>query len=108
MKIQRVIRDLVSTSRIPALQHKSLRVVEDDTGDLAVALDPVGCRPGDFVITMRTSAARYAATGDKSIPTDLTIGGIIDHWSEERWFDRLVPTPTRDTRSQLTHGGKRS
>ena len=108
MKIQRVVRDLVSTSRIPALQYKSLRVVEDDTGDLAVALDPVGCRPGDFVVTMRTSAARYAATGDKSIPTDLTIGGIIDHWSEERWFDRLAPTLTSDTRSQLTHGGKQS
>ena len=87
MKIQRVIRDLVSTSRISSLQGKSLRVVEDHTGDLAVALDPVGCRPGDFVITISTSAARYAATGDKSIPTDLTIGGIIDHWSEERWRD---------------------
>ena len=108
MKIQRVVRDLVATSRIKELQDKSLRVVEDHTGDLAVALDPVGCRPGDFVITMRTSAARYAATGDKSIPTDLTIGGIIDQWSEERWFDRLDPTATRDTRSQLTHGGKQS
>jgi carboxysome peptide B len=105
MKIQRVVRDLVATSRIPALQDKSLRVVEDESGDLEVALDPVGCRPGDFVITMRTSAARYAATGDKSIPTDLTIGGIIDHWSEERWFDRLGPTASRDTRSQLTYGG---
>lgn len=87
MKIERVIRDLVATHRIHALEEKSLRVVEDHTGDLAVALDPVGTRPGDFVITMRTSAARYAATGDKSIPTDLTIGGIIDDWSEERWHD---------------------
>ena len=86
MKIQRVVRDLVATSRIPALQHKSLRVVEDHTGDLAVALDPVGTRPGDFVITISTSAARHA-TGDFSITTDLTIGGIIDHWSEERWRD---------------------
>ena len=86
MKIQRVVRDLVATSRIKELQDKSLRVVEDDTGDLAVALDPVGCRPGDFVITMRTSAARYA-TGDPSITTDLTIGGIIDNWTEERWYD---------------------
>jgi ethanolamine utilization protein EutN len=92
MKIQRVIRDLVATHRIHQLQDKTLRVVEDYTGDLSVALDPVGTRPGDFVITMRTSAARYAATGDKSIPTDLTIGGIIDHWSEERWRDRLRPT----------------
>ncbi len=90
MKIQLVIRDLVTTHRIHQLQDKSLRVVEDYTGDLSVALDPVGTKPGDFVITMRTSAARYAATGDKSIPTDLTIGGIIDHWSEERWRDDSV------------------
>ena len=87
MKIHRVARDLVATHRIPSLAGKYLRVVEDHSGDLEVALDPVGAKPGDFVITISTSAARYAATGDKSIPTDLTIGGIIDHWSEERWRD---------------------
>ncbi len=47
MNIQRVVSDLVSTSRIPTLQNKSLRVVEDDSGDLEVALDPVGAKPGD-------------------------------------------------------------
>jgi carboxysome peptide B len=86
VNIHRVRRDLVTTSRVPSLQDRSLRVVEDDSGDLEVALDPVGTRPGDFVITIRTSAARHA-TGDPSITTDLTIGGIIDHWSEERWRD---------------------
>ncbi len=86
MNIHRVLRDLVTTARVPTLQDRSLRVVEDDSGDLEVALDPVGTRPGDFVITMRTSAARHA-TGDPSITTDLTIGGIIDYWSEERWYD---------------------
>ena len=85
MKIHRVARDLVATHRIPSLADMYLRVVEDHSGDLEVALDPVGAKPGDFVITISTSAARYAATGDKSIPTDLTIGGIIDHWSEDRW-----------------------
>ncbi len=85
MNIHRVVRDLVTTARVPTLQDGSL-VVEDDSGDLEVALDPVGTRPGDFVITMRTSAARHA-TGDPSITTDLTIGGIIDYWSEERWYD---------------------
>jgi carboxysome peptide B len=84
MNIQRVVRDLVTTSRIYTLQHKSLRVVEDYKGDLEVALDPVGCKPGDYVITISTSAARHAA-GDYRISTDLTIGGIIDHWDEERW-----------------------
>jgi ethanolamine utilization protein EutN len=86
VNIQRVVSDLVATSRTPTLLTKSLRVVEDDSGDLQVAVDPVGCRPGDFVITISTSAARHA-TGDYRITTDLTIGGIIDNWSEERWRD---------------------
>ena len=86
MKIQRVVRDLVATSRSPTLQNKSLRVVTDHSGDLEVALDPVGAKPGDFVITISTSAARFAS-GDFSVTTDLTIGGIIDHWSEQRWRD---------------------
>ena len=86
MRIHRIVSDLVATSRSPTLQNKSLRVVEDDSGDLEVALDPVGARPGDFVITISTSAARHA-TGDFSITTDLTIGGIIDQWSEERWHN---------------------
>ncbi len=84
MNIQRVASDLVATHRVASLAEKSLRVVEDYKGNLEVAVDPVGCKPGDFVITISTSAARYAA-GDQKITTDLTIGGIIDHWSEERW-----------------------
>jgi len=86
MNIQRVASDLVATHRVASLAEKSLRVVEDYKGNLEVAVDPVGCKPGDFVITISTSAARYAA-GDQKITTDLTIGGIIDHWSEERWRD---------------------
>jgi ethanolamine utilization protein EutN len=86
VNIQRVTGDLVTTYRVPSLAHKSLRVVEDYKGNLEVALDPVGAKPGDFVITIGISAARIAA-GDKDITTDLTIGGIIDHWSEEQWHD---------------------
>ena len=82
--IQRVVRDLVTTKRNFWLAAKSLRVVEDQNGKLDVALDPVGCKPGDFVITIGISAARIAA-GNPMITTDLTIGGIIDHWSEEEW-----------------------
>lgn len=84
MEIQRVVRDLVTTKRLGTLYAKSLRVVEDYKGNLSVALDPIGCKPGDWVITIGISAARYAA-GNPKITTDLTIGGIIDHWSEEEW-----------------------
>jgi ethanolamine utilization protein EutN len=84
MQIHRVVRDLVTTKRTFWLAAKSLRVVEDNKGNLEVALDPIGCKPGDFVITIGVSAARIAA-GNPMITTDLTIGGIIDHWSEEEW-----------------------
>jgi carboxysome peptide B len=84
MQIHRVVRDLVTTKRNFWLAAKSLRVVEDERGNLEVALDPVGAKPGDYVITIGISAARIAA-GNPNITTDLTIGGIIDHWSEERW-----------------------
>ena len=84
MEIQRVVRDLVTTKRNFWLAAKSLRVVEDHQGNLEVALDPIGCKPGDFVVTIGTSAARFA-TNNPMITTDLTIGGIIDHWSEAEW-----------------------
>ncbi|MCS6996233.1 MAG: carboxysome peptide B [Casimicrobiaceae bacterium] len=84
MQIHRVVRDLVTTKRNWWLQAKSLRVVEDHKGNYEVALDPIGCKPGDFVITIGVSAARIAA-GNPKITTDLTIGGIIDDWDETRW-----------------------
>ena len=84
MDIQRVVRDLVTTKRDSGLASKSLRVVENASGKLEVAVDAIGCKPGDFVITMGGTAARLALDNPK-ITTDLTIGGIIDHWSEEDW-----------------------
>ena len=84
MQIQRVVRDMVTSKRNFWLAAKSLRVVEDHLGNLEVALDPIGTKPGDFVVTIGISAARIAA-GNPKITTDLTIGGIIDHWDEERW-----------------------
>ncbi len=84
MQISRVVQDLVTTKRVFGLAAKTLRVVEDHAGNLDVVVDPIGTKPGDYVITIGYSAAR-AAAGDPSITTDLTIGGIIDHWDEECW-----------------------
>jgi microcompartment protein CcmK/EutM len=41
----------------------------------------VGCKPGDWVICVGSSAARDAA-GSKDYPSDFTIVGIIDYWEE--------------------------
>ena len=79
MDILRVESSLVCTRRNAGLQYASLRVLRDASGKRHVAVDPVGARAGNWVFTVSGSAARYA-TGDFSILTDLTIGGIIDLW----------------------------
>ncbi|UCC56904.1 MAG: carboxysome peptide B [Gammaproteobacteria bacterium] len=79
MEIMQAEEPLVCTNRSFGLEHISLRVLRDRYGKLQVAVDPVGVRPGNWVITMSGSAARYA-TGNFEILTDLTIGGIIDFW----------------------------
>jgi ethanolamine utilization protein EutN len=80
MKICKVVKPLVSTNRIPGMEHKHLQVVQDGSS-LAVAVDAVGAKPDDWVICVGSSAAREAA-GSKEYPSDLTIVGIIDHWEE--------------------------
>lgn len=82
MKICQVETTLVSTNRIAALGHRSLRVVKEKGGARSVAVDAVGCRPGDWVIVVGSSAAREAA-GSKDYPSDATIVGIIDYWGED-------------------------
>ena len=83
MEILKVEAPLVCTYRISGLQHVSLRVlVNPSTGKRQVAVDPVGCREGNWVFTSLGSAARYA-TGNYEVLTDLTICGIIDFWEEE-------------------------
>ena len=82
MKIYCVENTLVATARIPGLELHRLLVVRDRKGGKEVAVDPVGCKPGDWVIACGSSAAREAA-GHKDYPSDLTIVGIIDFWHEK-------------------------
>ncbi len=83
MKIFCVESTLVATARIPGLELHRLLVVVDRKGGKQVAVDPVGCKPGDWVIAVGSSAARDAA-GSSDYPSDLTIVGIIDYWNEGR------------------------
>jgi len=83
MKIFCVEGTLVATARIGGLELHRLLVVRDRKGGKQVAVDPVGCKTGDWVIACGSSAAREAA-GHKDYPSDLTIVGIIDYWEEEK------------------------
>jgi carboxysome peptide B len=80
VEIMQVEESLVCTRRIPGLQAASLRVLRDLQGKRAVAVDTVGCRPGNWVFTISGSAARHAV--GTQILTDLSVGGIIDHWEQ--------------------------
>lgn len=83
MKIMRVEKTLVSTNRLREFGHRPLLVVQERSGGArSVAVDAVGCIPGDWVLCVGSSAARDAA-GSKEFPSDLTIVGIIDHWQAE-------------------------
>jgi ethanolamine utilization protein EutN len=82
MKICQVEKTLVSTNRIKEMGHRPLLVVKEKGGSRSIAVDAVGCIPGDWVICVGSSAAREAA-GSKDFPSDLTIVGIIDHWTED-------------------------
>jgi carboxysome peptide A len=82
MKICQVEGTLVATARIQGLQNRRLLIVKErGSSGKQVAVDPVGCKPGDWVIAVGSSAARDAA-GSKDYPSDLTIVGIIDYWDE--------------------------
>ena len=82
MKICQVEGTLVATARILGLQNRRLLVVKErGSSGKQVAVDPVGCKPGDWVICVGSSAARDAA-GSKEYPSDFTIVGIIDYWDE--------------------------
>ncbi len=82
MEIFQVEAPLVCTRRVSGLQQIGLRVLRDINGKRSVAVDTIGARDGNWVFTVNGSAARYA-TGDFNVLTDLTIGGIIDHWEPE-------------------------
>jgi carboxysome peptide A len=92
MLICQVVKPLVSTNRIPDFEHKHLQVVLDGSTQ-KVAVDAVGCIPGDWVICVGSSAAREAA-GSKSYPSDLTIVGIIDHWDPDAGKPPASPSTT--------------
>lgn len=83
MKIMQVEKTLISTNRISSLGHRPLLVVREKVGGTRqVAVDSIGCAPGDWVICVGSSAAREAA-GSKEYPSDLTIVGIIDNWNPD-------------------------
>ncbi|MFC1750775.1 carboxysome peptide B [Pseudomonadota bacterium] len=79
MEIFQVVGSMVCTNRHPGLGTLPLRLLKDTKGKYAVAVDTVSSATGNWVFAVSGSAARMALD-DKTILTDLTIGGVIESW----------------------------
>jgi ethanolamine utilization protein EutN len=79
VEIHQVTHNLILTSRLENLGHLPVKVLRSVSGSQLAAVDPIGCKVGEWVFTIANSAAR-TASGDEKTLTDLTISGIIDNW----------------------------
>jgi len=83
MYLGKVIGTVVSTIKVPALTGCKFLIVEKINQDLTakkqteVCVDTVGAGDGETVIVVGGSSARMAG-GDKTLPTDASIVGIVD------------------------------
>lgn len=83
MYLGKVIGTVVSTIKVPSLTGSKFLIVEKINQDLTakkqteIAVDTVGAGDGETVIVVGGSSARMAG-GDKNLPVDAAIVGIVD------------------------------
>jgi microcompartment protein CcmK/EutM len=83
MQLARVIGNVVSTVKGPALEGRKLLVIRILDGNLRtvgkplVAIDSVGAGVGELVFWCRGKEASFPFEGSE-VPTDCTIVGIVD------------------------------
>jgi microcompartment protein CcmK/EutM len=88
MQLARVIGDVVATRKDPNLTGIKLLIVQpiapdgSATGRTLVALDSIGAGAGEHVFFVRGREAAYPFYPVEA-PSDATIVGIVDHWTNE-------------------------
>jgi microcompartment protein CcmK/EutM len=88
MQIARVVGDVVSTVKDPALVGHKLLVLQPITPDrqaagrTLVALDAIGAGVGEHVFFVRGREASYPFLPAET-PTDACVVGIVDRWDLE-------------------------
>ncbi|MCC7010854.1 MAG: EutN/CcmL family microcompartment protein [Acidobacteria bacterium] len=88
MQIARVVGDVVSTVKQPALSGHKLLVLQpvrpDRTpiGRALVAVDAAGAGAGEHVFFVRGREASYPFLPAET-PVDACVIGIVDHWDVE-------------------------
>ncbi|MGH9312777.1 MAG: EutN/CcmL family microcompartment protein [Vicinamibacterales bacterium] len=88
MQLARVVGDVVATRKDPNLTGIKLLVIQpiaadgSSAGRTLVALDSIGAGVGENVFFVRGREAAYPFYPVEA-PSDATIVGIVDHWTNE-------------------------
>jgi microcompartment protein CcmK/EutM len=89
VRLARVVGNVVSTIKNPALEGKKILLVKHideegvTTGSAFIALDSVGAGAGELVYYVRGKEAGFPFLPDE-VPSDATIVGIVDAWEATR------------------------
>lgn len=89
MQLARVVGDVVTTVKDPALAGISLLLIQpiassgEPIGRVLVAADSVGAGVGEVVFFVRGKEASVPFF-PVEVPTDAGIVGIVDHWTVEK------------------------
>jgi microcompartment protein CcmK/EutM len=85
MQLARVVGDVVSSVKAPALEGHKLLVLQPvlpdrkDTGRTLVAVDAIGAGVGEHVFFVRGREASFPFLPAET-PVDACIVGIVDRW----------------------------
>jgi microcompartment protein CcmK/EutM len=88
MQLARVIGDIVSTVKEPALVGHKLLVLQpispdrQPAGRVVVAVDAIGAGVGEHVFFVRGKEASFPFLPAET-PADACVVGIVDHWDLE-------------------------
>lgn len=89
MRIAKVVGNVVSTIKEETHYNKKMMIIEyldlelNPIGERVIALDAVDAGIGDIVLTSKDGGSAKMLFEDKSLIADVTICGVIDHFTVE-------------------------
>ncbi|MCL2220779.1 MAG: EutN/CcmL family microcompartment protein [Oscillospiraceae bacterium] len=81
MRIAKVVGNVVSTVKDESFSGHKLMIVENESGSREIAFDVADAGVGDTVLVVADGGASNMVLGDRDIVADITICGVIDHYT---------------------------
>lgn len=89
MRIAKVVGNVVSTIKEETHYGRKMMIIEyldlslKPVGERVIALDAADAGIGDIVLTSKDGGSAKMLFGDKGLISDVTICGVIDHFTVE-------------------------